>query len=793
MPYKPKKQSLKGKNNFGYKFLLSIVAIVFIANAAARGFRNPFEYSPEPEPDSTVNKTDSPKLHFPIYDHTGDPRIDGNNPKSLDLQDPPNIKQASEYNADDNRYYFNERIGNDFYRNPTYLTLDEYLDYQAKKDEQNYWKRRLDALTLFNKKPSMPTMYKEGIFDRIFGGTTINVRPQGNVDVTIGGNWQNIKNPTLVQRAQKYGVFDFDLQMNINLLATIGDKLKLNISNNTKATFDYQNIQRLEYTGKEDEIIKKIEAGNVSFPLKSTLISGVQSLFGLKMQLQFGRLWVTGVVSQQKSKRQSLTVQGGSQTQNFGIKADEYEENRHFLLGQYFRNNYNTALENFPIINSLVTINKIEIWVTNRTGAVDGVRDVIGFMDLGEKDPYKKTLIGGSVSTQPDNRANQLYDQLVQDPSGRLQSNATDRVLRLGLEQGVDFERATARKMSSSEFTYNAQLGYISLNTTLNPDDIVTAAYRYTYNGKVYQVGEFAEDLPPDSTHTKVLFLKLLKGTSARPTLPIWDLMMKNVYALGGSGVSREDFRLNVLYQDPGGGEKRYIPEGPKAGIPLLSLLNLDRLNFQNDPQPDGIFDYVEGITINSQSGKIIFPVLEPFGKDIKPIFNGNPQLERKYVYGILYDSTKTIARQFQQQNRYVIRGTYKSSSSSEIFLGGFNIPQGSVSVSAGGQKLIENTDYQIDYGLGRIKILNAGILNSGIPINIQYEDNATFGFQQQNFMGARLDYYFNNKLAIGGTFMRLKERPFTQKTTFGDDPIKNTVLGSMPITSLKHQVLHAC
>lgn len=330
MPYKPKKQSLKGKNNFGYKFLLSIVAIVFIANAAARGFRNPFEYSPEPEPDSTVNKTDSPKLHFPIYDHTGDPRIDGNNPKSLDLQDPPNIKQASEYNADDNRYYFNERIGNDFYRNPTYLTLDEYLDYQAKKDEQNYWKRRLDALTLFNKKPSMPTMYKEGIFDRIFGGTTINVRPQGNVDVTIGGNWQNIKNPTLVQRAQKYGVFDFDLQMNINLLATIGDKLKLNISNNTKATFDYQNIQRLEYTGKEDEIIKKIEAGNVSFPLKSTLISGVQSLFGLKMQLQFGRLWVTGVVSQQKSKRQSLTVQGGSQTQNFGIKADEYEENRHF-------------------------------------------------------------------------------------------------------------------------------------------------------------------------------------------------------------------------------------------------------------------------------------------------------------------------------------------------------------------------------------------------------------------------------------------------------------------------------
>lgn len=750
-----------------------------IAHVAARDFRSPFDFDPEPDPNPDSSAVDSPKLIFPIYDHTGEPYQD-QRPGSIDLRDPVNIDQSIEYDPVENRYYITEKIGDQFYRNPTYMTLDEYLKFQGEKQEQQYWKRRLDALTLFNKKPELPTMYKEGIFDRIFGSNTINVRPQGNVDVTLGGNWQNIQNPTLVQRAQKYGVFDFDMQMNINLLATVGDKLKLNISNNTKATFDYQNVQKLEYTGKEDEIIKKIEAGNVSFPLNSSLISGVQSLFGLKTQLQFGKLWVTAAISQQKSKRQSLTIQGGAQTQQFAIKADEYEENRHFLLSQYFRNNYNNALKDFPVINSLVNISRLEVWVTNRTGAVDGVRDIVGFMDLGEKDPYRLSLAGSTVNANAptDNRSNQLYDQLQQNPSGRLQANATQSILAMGLQQGVDFERATARKLNPSEYSFNPQLGYISLNTTLNSDDILAVSFRYTFNGKTYQVGEFAEDLPPDSTNTKVLYMKLLKGTSARPTLPIWDLMMKNIYALGGFGVSKEDFRLNVLYQNPGGGEIRYLPDGPKQGIPLLTLLNLDRLNYQNDPQPDGIFDFVEGITINTQQGKIIFPLLEPFGRDLKEAAGNDPQLERRYLYNILYDSTKTIARQFQQNNRYVIRGTYKSSSSSEIFLGGFNIPPGSVTVTAGGQKLLENADYQIDYGLGRLKILNSGILNSGMPINVQYEDNATFGFQQQNFMGARFDYYLNEKLALGGTFMRLTERPFTQKTTFGEDPIKNTVIG---------------
>jgi len=794
---------LKGSSNFGYKLVCFIALVAAIMHVAARGYR-PFYKHYDPDPDSTtyddsvaratdsIAKAEKEKHHlrFPIYDKTGDPFTDYNRPGSMDLKDPRNEHQGFEYDPDSNHYNFNDKLGNEFLRNPTYLTLDEYEKYRGKEDEDAYWQRRMDAMMLFNKTPELPQMYKDGLFDRIFGTNTISVKPQGNVDVTFGGNWQNIKNPTLTQRAQKYGVFDFNMDMNINLLATVGDKLKLNISNNTKATFDYQNIQKLDYSGKEDEMLKKIEAGNISFPLKSNLISGVQSLFGLKTQLQFGKLWVTTVLSQQKSQRKSLTIQGGAQSQQILIKADNYEENKDFLLAQYFHDHYNSALASFPLINSGINISKIEVWVTNKNGVVNGVRNIVGFMDLGEAMPNNGTANpiynprNPIRNGLPDNSANFLYQELEQNPAVRLQSTSINALGNLHLTSGTDFEAVTGRQLATTEYSFNPALGYILLNTQMNPSDVLGIAYRYTYKGKVYQVGEFAEDLPPDSTDSKVIFLKLLKGTSARPGLPIWKLMMKNIYALGGFGVSKDNFVLNILYQEPGGDDLRYLPEGPKKDIPLLTLLNLDRLNAQGEPQPDGIFDFVEGITINTQQGKIIFPVLEPFGEDLAPALSIPPSttpdrvLAQKYDFQVLYDSTKVIAQQNQQTDRYILKGSYKSTSSSDIFLGGFAIPPGSVSVSAGGTKLVENQDYTVDYGLGRLKIINTGILNSGVPINIQYEDNATFGFQQQNFMAARFDYYVSKKLTLGATIMRLNERPFTQQVNYGDDPIKNTVIG---------------
>jgi cell surface protein SprA len=768
----------KQHTHFGYKLLAFVIIIIALAQVfTARGFKNPYFDPPPPPP-----PTDTPQLHFPIPPEEIAPSPEPEKP-GINLQDPSNIKKTVEYDPQSNRFYINEQVGDHDIKNPTYLEGDEYLKLKGQEDETDYWRQRLDALSMFNQKPKLPVLYKEGIFDRLFGSNKISVKPQGNLDLTFGGNWQNMKNPNLTQRAQKYGIFDFDMQMNVNLLAQIGDKLKLNISNNTLPSFGEQNMQKLEYTGKEDEIIKKIEAGNVSFPLKSSLLTGPLSLFGLKTQLQFGKLYVTGVLSQQRSQRKSINLQGGAQTQSFEIKADDYEENRNFLMGQYFYKNYDKSLVDFPVIKSQVVITQVDVWVTNRTGATLNVRNMINFMDLGEPTPYVTSLNNPSAASNglPDNRANRLYDLLAQHEELRTQGNGTSNALvSVGLDasQGRDYTIATMRQLNASEYSFQPQLGYISLNTQINADDIVGVAYRYTYNGKHYQVGDFATDFPPDSLNTRVMFLKMVKGISSMPKLPIWNLMMKNVYSIGGGNITKEDFRLNVMYQDPGGGEKRYLPDGPNAGVPLISLLNLDRLNPQNDPAPDGVFDYVEGITINSQMGKIIFPQLKPFGDGLRPSLGGDPTLEKRYLYQLLYDSTKTIARQFQQNNRFLIRGNYKGASGSEVSLGGYNIPQGSVTVTAGGQRLSENVDYQIDYSRGSVKILNQGILASGIPISISYEDNATFGLVQQNFWGARFDYYSSDNLTIGGTVMRLTERPFTQKVSYGDDPIKNTVVG---------------
>jgi cell surface protein SprA len=735
-----------------------------------------FGYFEVPMVDSPEAKKDT--LKFPLEDRQND-KLTDDPPAQFDLKDPKNVKTTVEYDPNSQQYSITEKVGNEYYRAPSYMTFEEFMKYQAGKDEEAYFKKRANTISQISKKGGIVPKVNLGnaIFDRIFGGSTIEVKPQGNIDLFFGGNWQNVKNPTLVQSAQKYGIFDFDMNMNVNVLAKVGEKVRMNFNYNTKATFDFENQLKLEHTGQDDEIIKKIEAGYISFPLKTSLIQGVQSLFGLKTQLQFGRLMVNSVVSQQKSKKESFSIKGGAQTQNFSIPCDNYEDFRHFLLGHTFRKNYNNAMKNFPIIQSLNTINRIEVWVTNRSGATENARDVVALMDLGEPQPYR-TGFTKSTPDVLDNNSNTLYSQVIQAPGARGIGTVVSAMQGLGLKGRVDFEKTFARKLNPSEFSYNAQLGFISLNTQLQPDDVVGVAMEYTNNGKVYQVGEFAQNLPPDSTNPKVLFLKMLKSTGPDPTVPLWDLMMKNVYSLGASGVSKDEFILNVFYLDPGGGEKRYLPEGPQAGVPLINLLNLDRLNNQNDPQPDGRFDYVEGLTINSQQGKIIFPVLEPFGEDMKSVFGGSAQLEKKYLYTLLYDSTKNIAIQFPQYNRFLIKGSFRSSNSSEIYLGGFNIPQGSVSVFAGGQKLTENVDYTIDYGIGKLKIINAGILSSGIPINVSYENNATFGAQVQNFMGTRLDYFINDNFSIGGTLLRLSERPYFNKVTFGEDPIKNTVLG---------------
>jgi cell surface protein SprA len=493
------------------------------------------------------------------------------------------------------------------------------------------------------------------------------------------------------------------------------------------------------------------------------------------------------VLAQQKSKTENVRIENGAQTKKFAIKADEYEDNRHFFIAQYFRDVYEQSLSKLPFVSSQAVINRIEVWITNKTRQTEEVREIVAFQDLGETSKiYNTGVVVSNGGVYPESNSNNLYNIITRSTNAQDFSDPSRCISFLesnGLQAVDDFEKVSARKLAVSEYVFHPQLGYISLNQQLRPDEVLGVAIQYTVNGRVFQLGEFATDLPPlaDTTKTKdqILALKMLKATSVRTVEPIWDLMMKNVYSLNAFNVSQDQFFFDIYYIDPGGGQKRYLPDaGNITGKQLLQVLNLDNLNNQLDPQNDGRFDYIPNVTINPRNGKIYFPVLEPFGSSLANAI-GDPAIAEKYIYRYLYDTTKFAAQQFPEFNRFVLKGSYRGTDNSTFRLpGAFNLPQGSVTVSAGGNQLKENIDFTVNYGIGEVIITNQGVLNSGIPIDIKFENNILFGVVNKSLFGTRLDYSVNKNFNIGFTHMRLAERPFTQKVNFNDDPVKNNIIG---------------
>jgi cell surface protein SprA len=769
---------LNCKTTHIFRTLVAItILFAIVLQANARFYKDP---SPRKNFFTTFH---SDTTRYPLYDRYGDP-YSYRNRNPFYLQDTSFVKRNIIYDPLTKQYYIEEKVGNEFYRTPISFSMKEFIEMQGRLDEEEYFRKRSSLLSAMNRRLYKPKFkFFNNWVNRITGNGKIEIHPTGYVDLLAGYQGQNIKNPTLPERARKNGGFDFNMNSQLQVDANLGDKLKLPINYNTLANFDYENQLKLDYHGQDDEILKLFQAGNVNFESKGTLIPGAQSLFGIKTQLQFGKLFMTAVLANQRSTRQSLGLQGGSATQSFSLKSDEYEENRHFLLAQHFRKNYNNAMKDLPIVRSPIQIQKIEVWVTNRTGATTDTRDVVALMDLGEADPFGPWA-SGNPNAFPDNGANNLYRSiLAQAPNSRNSTQVTNILTGMGLQSVQDFEKTFARKLQPTDYYFNPQIGFISLNQQLQSDEVLAVAFQYTYNGKVYQVGEFSQDVPPDSTGNsqKVLFLKLLKATSQRPQLPIWDLMMKNVYSVGFGQLDRKDFKLDILYEEPSLGEKRYLPPDSVLtqykGQPILSLVNLDRLNDQNDPQPDGVFDYIEGFTVISSQSRVIFPVLEPFGHDLDYVY-GNQSYRDRFLYYPLYDTIKAIAQTYANLNRFKIVGKSTSSSSTDYQLG-FNIPKGSVTVTAGGQILQENIDYEINYDLGTLKVINPSIISTGLPVQVQYENNATFGLQQKNYIGLRLDYLVNRHLTLGGTIVRLGERPFFTKQSYGEDPIRNTMIGA--------------
>ena len=763
----------------------------------------------------------------------------------LSMPNPQSIVDKYTYDPVSNRYIYTSSVDGFNINYPMILTPKQYEELVLREQMRKYYQEKSAAIdgkksgSEAAKKDLLPRYYVNSkFFESIFGSNTIDVKPTGSVELDLGVRFTKQDNPSFSPRNRRTTSFDFDQRISVGLQGKVGTRLNVNVNYDTQSTFAFQNLIKLEYTPTEDDIIKKIEVGNVSFPLSNSLVRGAQSLFGVKAQLQFGKTTFTGVFSEQKSQTKSVTAQGGGTLQDFELFALDYDADRHYFLSQYFRNNYDKALETFPLINSRVQINRIEVWITNKQNRVNttenNLRNIVALQDLGEAplttvlpqetvhiDLVANPTFYNAPANSPSDNSNNKYDpnaigsnflnSAIRDVS--LASNGFNIVG--GASEGVDFAKLeNARKLTPSEYTFHPQLGYISLNQRLANDEVLAVAYQYTIGGDVYQVGEFGTD-GVDATNvggtgvpnSQALVLKLLKSNLTIDkyqvagidyTMPTWNLMMKNIYQIpGGYQLQQEDFKLNILYTDPS--PLNYITQSGIDALPsdveqtpLLKVFNLDKLNYTNDPQEggDGFFDFYPGLTVDTQRGKIIFTTVEPFGKHLfekldvpalaenydDPLtYNSN---QAKYVFRSLYKTTQAAALQESAKNKFQLKGRFKSMGGDGISIGAFNVPQGSVVVTAGGRVLVEGVDYTVNYQMGKVQILDPSLQASNTPIEVSVENNSVFGQQTRRFWGLNVEHKFNDKFLMGATILNMSERPFTTKSNYGQESVNNTIFG---------------
>ena len=720
-----------------------------------------------------------------------------------------------------NKYVIIEKIGNYYTRTPIYLTPREYKLYRLKRDMLQYFKDKISATNSKKKgaanaqKDLLPTYYVNSkFFETIFGGNTVKVTPTGSLNLKLGFIYQNTDNPQISEENRSSFTFDFDQQINASIRAKVGERLEFTANYDTQASFDFQNLVKIDYTPTEDDILQGIEAGNVSMPIKNSLINGAQSLFGVKTQLKFGNTNVTAVFSQQNSESKTVVAQAGASIQPFELRTTDYDNDRHFFLSQYFIDNYANSLKNYPLINSQVNITRIEVWVTNRNANTDNFRSIVAFADIGESENAVLVNQTGAVQATnppmvtggnlPANESNNLSTLLTPTSGIRDISTVDATLLPLNMQQGTDYSLLqNARKLETNEYKLNPQLGFISLNRRLNDGEVLAVAYEYTVAGNVngstkksFKVGEFSNDgiQAPQNLAVKLLRSEILQTSriiaGVEESFPTWRLMMKNIYALGAFPLTPDGFRFEIQYRDDQTGIPSNTLQNANttgiANLPLIQVLKLDQLDQTQFKNADGFFDYVEGITVNSENGYVIFPEPEPFGNDLikNPNIPNDVGLETQsdidnYVFEELYLNTKiNIKNNFQNKDKYFLKGYFKSEASGGIPIGAFNVPKGSVRVTAGGRQLVEGVDYVVDYLAGRVQIIDPGLQSSGTPISVSTENNAVFNQQRKTFMGIDVEHKFSDDFVVGATILNVNERPITPKINFGAEPIDNTMFG---------------
>lgn len=653
---------------------------------------------------------------------------------------------------------------------PYVMNFDEYAQRNQQRSIRENWAKLIDEKLaseqqqkgLLNFNINVPGG-EESAFTTIFGKPEVNLRINGTANMNVGASIETTENPNIPQDQQTQVDPTFEQNLKLNIQGTIGDKLSISTDWDTQRDFDFMNRLNIVYQGYDDEILQRLELGNVSMETGNSLIRGGNALFGVKSIAQVGSLKLTSVLSQQEGQGKTETITGGAQEQKISIRPTDYEADRHFFMDFYTRQQFEDNVSNPQQTGQALQITEINVWVLRESSeSKEGERQAIALGDLG-------VVQNADSSFAPPNQSQDIFADSTldkyRDPSQGV--SAGD----FGVDPSSFVEGYFVPLQEGADYELNRSLGYISLKRNLSSRQALAISFKYRdpQTGKTVSVGDVSQG------GGNRIYLKLIRPQTVTTTNKLWDLMMKNVYSVGATNLTPEGLELDVKYT------KENVPSSslPERNSNLLQDLGLDRVDQQGALNPDNKIDFSTTV-LNPASGEIIFPYLQPFGNRIHQLL-GSTSLSQDQVNSIafdeLYSEKKVNANQNSKNNFFSIEGKSKGSISSSYSLG-YSLVEGSVKVYANGKQLQEGTDYAVDYSIGSITILNDQYLRKGQEIKIEYENNQLTQIGQKSFTGLRAEYQFTPNITLGSTFFKLKEKPLQDKIRIGDEPVNNSVIG---------------
>ncbi|MEO8209767.1 MAG: cell surface protein SprA, partial [bacterium] len=677
------------------------------------------------------------------------------------LTNPSNINYEVNFDSSGNVVVTEKFDGEDI-RAPLIIPLDQYLSGLSEKNIKKGFSDIVNAkfagatqddLTkLFEKFTdiTIPLPFKS---ESIFGPPSLKLKINGAVDITA--SYQNsTSDQTIISGlSNSNNSINFKQEVQLTAKGTVGDKLTIDADYNTQRLFDFENQLKIRYDGYADEVIKKIEGGNVSLETRSGLIGSSQALFGVKGDFQLGALSLSSVVSQKKSKTEIKDYSGGAQEQFYSIKVWDYSENHYFLdtvYKQSFLNVFNDASINARTTLLSIDDQSFEVWVQT---------------DLSNRD-YRKAGLHVNLIPLPVGG----YDDSLKKVDSTVQGLSAVAIVR---------------KLLPNEYTLNKYAGFVSLKISLPENYVVGVAYKRPNTNEQFGTISNGPGIDPRDT----LVLKMIKVGNLTPANTVaWDLKLKNIYRLPLSRIVQEGFEFDVRFLTNG----VYTPTLPIPNIStnLITILGLDKHTTGRSGGPDNKFDWIQSVTIDPENGFVIFPDLQPFYTNLKAYDLNGQKIDSSYWYQQIYTQLKSDADDKPNANNYTIVGKARGETSvSNTINLGFNIVVGSVKVKVGELELALNSDYTVDYSTGTLVIRNSSALLSK-DLKISYETNDLFTLASKTFLGLRGDYRISDKSSLGFTFVNLNQETLNDKVRIGEEPTNNSMFGVDFTTELPSKFL---